>query len=115
MLDDNDKQRGPSEQEFGELRGEVKGIGRALDELRGSNAREHAENGARMERFAAEMRTAVEGKASNEWVREHEDRIRQVEGNWREGKGALRLANVAKGVFYAATPFLIYLLTKGLG
>jgi len=115
MLDDTEKQRSPSEREFGELRGEVKGIGRALDELRDSNAKEHAENGARMERFAAEMRTAVEGKASNEWVREHESRLRQVEGKWSEGRGAFRLANVGKGIFVVVTPFLIYLLSKGFG
>jgi hypothetical protein len=114
MLDDQ-HQRGPSEREFGELRGEVQGIGRRLDELAESNAREHAENGARMERLAAEMRTAVEGKASNEWVREHEARLRQVEGKWSEGRGAFRLANVGKGIFIVVTPFLIYLLAEGIG
>jgi hypothetical protein len=106
---------GPSEREFGELRGEVQGVGRRLDELAKTNAKEHAENGARMERFAAEMRSAVEGKASNEWVREHEDRIRKVEGKWNEGRGAYRLANVGKGIFVVVTPFLIYLLSKGIG
>jgi hypothetical protein len=106
---------GPSEREFGELRGEVQGVGRRLDELAKTNAKEHAENGARMERFAAEMRSAVEGKASTEWVREHENRIRKVEGNWSEGRGVFRAANVAKGILYAATPYLIYLLSKGIG
>ena len=106
---------GPTEREFGELRGEVQGISRRLDELAESNAREHAENGARMERMARDLRAAVEVKADEEWVREHEARLRQVEGKWSEGRGAYRLANVAKGAFLVVTPFLIYLLSKGLG
>ena len=105
----------PNDREFGELRGEVKGIRRGLDELAASNAREHAENGARMERFAQEMRNAINDKASAERVRRLEGRQRQVEDKLTEGKGALRAANIGKGIFYALTPFAIYLLSKGLG
>jgi hypothetical protein len=105
----------PSEREFGELRGEVRSIRQGLDDLAASNAREHAENGARMERFAKEMRTAVESRASATWVRDQEARVRELEQKLSEGRGAFRLANVAKGAFIAATPFLVYLLTKGLG
>lgn len=106
---------GPTEREFGELRGEVQGIRRGLNDLAESNSREHAENGARIERLADEMRAAVKGKADSEWVRDQEARLRGVEGQIQEGRGVFRAANVAKGLFYAATPFLIYLLTKGLG
>lgn len=114
-MEDPSTTKGPTDREFGELRGEVQGIGRRLEELAESNAREHAENGARMERFSAEIREAVEGKASKGWVREHEDRLRQVEGNWREGKGAFRVANAAKGLFIVATPFAIYFLSEVIG
>jgi hypothetical protein len=112
MTDNN--QHGPTDREFGELRGEVQGIGRRLDELAESNAREHAENGARMERLAREMRTSIDSKASAERVAGFEKRLRGVEDAVTEGKGALRLANIAKGIFYAATPFAIYFLSKGL-
>jgi hypothetical protein len=110
-----ENQHGPTDREFGELRGEVQAIGRRLDELAESNAREHAENGARMERLAADMREAVREKASTAWVREHEARLRQVEGWKSEGKGAFRLVNLAKGIFVVTTPFLIYFLSEVLG
>jgi hypothetical protein len=105
----------PSEREFGELRGEVRGIRRGLDELTASNAREHAENGARMERFTAEVRRAIDEKAGAGRVESVEDRLRGVEDKLTEGKGALRAANIGKGIFYALTPFAIYFLSKGLG
>lgn len=106
---------GPTDREFGELRSDVKAVADAVKDLRRVNSEEHAANAARLERMEGSLRRALDTKASEEWVREHETRIHRIEGRFSEGKGVVRAVSVAKGVFIVVTPFAVVLLTKALG
>ena len=101
--------------EFGELRSDVRGIADQVQDLRRVNSEEHQANAARLEGMARDLRRALDTKASEEWVREHEGRIKGIEDHFAEGKGMVRTVGIAKGVLLVVTPFAVVLLTKALG
>jgi len=102
-------------EQIGELRSDVRGVAGDVKELQRTNAEEHGKNSARLERMEGNLRAALETKADIDWVREHEGRLRIVEGKWLEGKGAVRLIQIAKGILLALVPFAVLLLAKALG
>ena len=104
----------PSEREFGELRSDVKGVADAVKELRRVNSEEHAANAARLQRMEDRLGSAIDAKASEEWVREHETRLRSIEDQHSEDAGKSRAAGIAKGAFIALTPFAIVVLTEAV-
>lgn len=95
----------PSDREFGELSGEVRGLSRQIQEMREANSREHGEVVRRLE----DLRNEVSGKASGERVEKVEARTDSLESTRDEGKGAAWAIKLAQGAIIA----LLGLLASG--
>jgi hypothetical protein len=98
-----------SEKELGELIGEVRALGKQVAEMRAENTVEHGEVVRRLE----ELRQEVGGKASEEWVKDHEGRIDSLESTRDEGKGAAFAVKVAQGVGLFLIAALGIIVAKG--
>lgn len=99
----------PSEKEFGELIGEVKAIGRQIADMERRNSEEHAAVITRLDG----LRSDLDRKASEEWVKEHDGRIDSLEQTRDEGKGAAWAVKFAQGVGLFLIGLLGLLLAKG--
>lgn len=91
-----------SEKELGELIGEVRALGKQVAEMRAENTVEHGEVVRRLEG----LRQEVSGKASEEWVKDHEDRIDSLESTRDKGSGAAWAIRIAQGILLLALAVL---------
>jgi hypothetical protein len=98
-----------SEREIGELIGKVDAIGEQIAEMQRRNSSEHEGVIGELRGVRAELAT----KASEEWVKQHEERIDSVESIIDEGKGAARLVRFVQGAMGAAVVVLGYLASTG--
>lgn len=92
----------PTDKEFGELIGEVRGMRAQVTDLQDSNRREHEENGRRFEHLRSEVRESISTKADQEEV----DEVKRDVVSLRETRAGNRARDsVLKGALGAALTF----------
>jgi predicted phage tail protein len=101
----------PSGKEFGELRGEVRSIGRHLAEMQERSSRDQTALLTAIDGLRRDINT----KASKGWVKEIDERTDVLKSLADEGSGAAKLARVAQGAIGAGIGILGYVLGQGGG
>lgn len=101
----------PTDKEFGELIGEVRGMRAQLTDLQRTNAEEHAANGRRFEQMRAEVREGLAAKAERDDVEELRDDVNELKltGARTSGRDST-IGSFAKGAFGALVTILASLL-----
>jgi hypothetical protein len=89
---------GPTDREFGELIGEVRGMRKELADLQRTNSEEHRQNGERFNRLEGRVQEALDSKADKKII---EDQAKALDSLRQDQSKRLGRDSFAKSAFGA--------------